>query len=97
MLSEQEIQQALRASRVVPIGVANPHGPLGMEQLRCTVAELSINSGANGKKVVRSEVSTETWQKLEKLADEATRCAARPVSVSEVAGAILQHYVAEER
>ena len=30
MLSEQEIKQALRASRVVPISVANAHGPIGI-------------------------------------------------------------------
>ena len=37
MLSQEEIQQALRASRVVPLGVTNPHGPLGLEQLAAEV------------------------------------------------------------
>ena len=38
MLSEQEIKQALRASRVIPVSVGNPHGPFGWEQLAHTVA-----------------------------------------------------------
>jgi hypothetical protein len=33
------------------------------------------------------------WHKLEQLADEAARKEARPISVSELAAAILQHYV----
>ena len=33
MLSEEQIRQALHASRVVPLAVARPHGPLGLEQL----------------------------------------------------------------
>ena len=38
MLSEQEIQQALRASRVAPVPIANPHGPFGWEHLAQTLA-----------------------------------------------------------
>ena len=47
MLTEQQIQQALQASRVVPLGVANPHGPLGLEQLAETV-ERSVRARASG-------------------------------------------------
>jgi hypothetical protein len=32
-LSQEEIQRALHASRVIPLGVSNPHGPLGLDQL----------------------------------------------------------------
>ncbi|MCI0684575.1 MAG: hypothetical protein L0Y71_20890 [Gemmataceae bacterium] len=32
MLTPEEIQRALHASRVVPLDVAIPHGPLGLEQ-----------------------------------------------------------------
>ena len=39
MLSEQDVRQALHAGRVVPLTVTNPHGPLGLEQLACEVAE----------------------------------------------------------
>ena len=38
MLSEKHIQQALHASRVVPLAVAKPHGPLGLEQFAAAVA-----------------------------------------------------------
>ena len=40
MLTEKEIQQALPASRVVPLSVPNPHGPLGLEQLTAAIANL---------------------------------------------------------
>ena len=97
MLSEQEIKQALRASRVAPMSIANPHGPFGWEQLAHTVAR-SFEQDTGAKKVVQSlEMPAETWQKLAQLADETARCMARPVSVSGVAAAILQRYVAETR
>ena len=38
MLDEEAIRRALHAERVVPLGVANPHGPLGLEQLAAAVA-----------------------------------------------------------
>jgi hypothetical protein len=41
MLSQEEIRQALRAGRVIPLGVANPHGPLGLEQLAAATARLA--------------------------------------------------------
>ena len=95
MLSEQEIKQALRASRVVPISVPNLHGPLGWEHLAQTLA-CFLGGNGSGTKIVKSlEMPAETWEKLEKLANEAARAEARPVSVSELAAAILQHYVAE--
>lgn len=98
MLSEQEIKQALRADRVLPVTVANPHGPFGLEQLARAVADFSNRKGSHEKSLVRSlEVPDETWQKLERLANEATRNSTRTVSVSEVAAAILQHYVGGDR
>jgi hypothetical protein len=33
MLTEDEIRDALHASRVVPLQTTSPHGPLGLEQL----------------------------------------------------------------
>jgi hypothetical protein len=41
MLSQQEIQKALRARRVVPLEVPNSHGPLGLEHLAAAVARMS--------------------------------------------------------
>jgi hypothetical protein len=38
VLTEEEIRRALHADRVVPLGVANPHGPLGLEQFAAAVA-----------------------------------------------------------
>lgn len=94
MLTEQEIKHALHASRVAPMPVANPHGPIGWEQVAQTLKRILTDNESGTQKVVRSlEIPTDTWQKLEKLADQATRNAARPVTVSEIASAILQHYV----
>ncbi|HWG43784.1 MAG TPA: hypothetical protein VN688_13490 [Gemmataceae bacterium] len=33
MLTEEAIRHALHANRVIPLSVANPHGPLGLKQL----------------------------------------------------------------
>ena len=93
MLSEQQIKHALRASRVMPMVVPNPHGPFGWEQLARTIAR-HLNSDSDEKKVVQVlELSAATWEKLQKLADEATRNTAHPVSASNLAAAILQEYV----
>ena len=97
MLSEQEIKQALRASRVAPMSVPNPHGPLGWEHLARELARFLEGNGSGAKVVKSLEMPAETWLKLQQLADEAARNEARPVSVSELAAAILQHYVTAER
>ena len=41
MLTEQEYQEALHASRVVPLSVPNPHGPLGLDHLAAAVAQIA--------------------------------------------------------
>jgi hypothetical protein len=41
MLTEQEIQQALHAWRVIPLPVSNPHGPLGLEQVAAAVSAIA--------------------------------------------------------
>ena len=98
MLSEQEIQKALHASRVVAVPVPNPHGPFGLEQVACIVAQIQARHRTEQEKVVRPlEVPVETWLKLEQLAEAATKTASRPISVSEIAVAILQNYVAGEK
>ena len=93
MLSEEQIKKGLHASRVVSVSVPNPHGPLGMEHLAQVVAQIQGNNGTHATKAVHPlEVPLATWLKLEELADATAKTAARPVSVSEVAVAILQDY-----
>jgi hypothetical protein len=94
MLSEQEIKQALRASRVVPMSVPNPHGPIGWQHLAHSMARFLQDDARTTKVAHTLEMPAETWQKLEQLADEASKVEARPVSASDVATAILRHYVA---
>jgi hypothetical protein len=99
MLTEQQIQQALRASRVIPTGVVNPHGPLGLEQLAETVMRaVQARASGAGKAVIKRSVSlsVETWEKLDELARRATQTAAQPTSASAVAAALLEQYVAGE-
>src|SRR5438105_14451698 len=97
MLSEQEIKKALRADRVLPISVPNLHGPLGWAHLARELARFLGGNGSGAKLVKPLEMPAETWQKLQKLADEATRAEARPVTATEVAAAILQHYVGAQQ
>ena len=54
MLSEQEIKQALRASRVVPMPVRNPHGPFGWEVLAHSVARFLSSSNPAVPMVAKS-------------------------------------------
>jgi hypothetical protein len=59
MLSEQEIKQALRASRVAPMAIPNPHGPFGWEHLAQMLGR-SVGNGA-GQKIMQSlEIPAET-------------------------------------
>jgi hypothetical protein len=89
MLTEKEIQKALHANRVVTLPTTNPHGPLGLEHLAHIVTQIQASSTMRPV-----EVPLETWLKLEHLAEVAAKTAARPVSVSELATAILQNFVA---
>ena len=69
MLSEKQIQQALHASRVVPLAVAKPHGPLGLEQLAAAVSRVNPALGS-GDLAVRRPIALDhaIWEKLEQLA-----------------------------
>ena len=58
-----------------------------------TLARVLSNPTVDRKVVQSLEVPVDTWEKLEQLAVEAARSAARPVSASEVAAAILQQFV----
>lgn len=92
MLNQVEIQQALHASRVIPLDVANPRGPLGMEQL---AAAVSLARGEqSGRRVQRPiSLSVETWAKLTELAHTTDKGGATRTSASQVAAALLEHLV----
>src|SRR5262245_60460952 len=93
MLTEQEIQQALHASRVVPLSVPNLHGPLGLEHLAVAVAQITdspLASEETGRVRRPLALSVDAWNKLDQLAATTTKASSRPVTASEVAAAILE-------
>lgn len=97
MLEEGEIRTALRATRVIPLTILSPHGPLGLEQLAEEVRRVGTTNTANSSPETVSRpilLRTETWQKLDKIAQESSFCAPAPASASDVAVAIIEHYVA---
>jgi hypothetical protein len=90
MLTEQQIQQALRARRAVPLCVANPHGPLGLEQLAIAVARVA----APDCEELAIPLRRETRQKLEQLAWAEGEATARPITAAELAAAVVEQFVA---
>jgi hypothetical protein len=94
MLSPEEIQRALHASRVVPVSHVNPHGPLGLEHLAAIVARIqkaeSLAVGVQRPLTLPREV----WDKLDQLARAATAAGAPPVSPSAIAAALIEESVA---
>lgn len=96
MLTEEEIRKALHASRVVPLTVPNPHGPLGLEQVAAAVAVLraDIQFHPSTSRVRRPiELPVQTWEKLRALAATASEAGTQPVSAGELAAAIIERYV----
>jgi hypothetical protein len=96
MPTEEVIRRALHASRVVPLGVANPHGPLGLEQLAAAVTahREAARVPAPPDRVRRPiELSIHTWEKLHALAAATSRAGTPPVSAGELAAAIIEQYV----
>ena len=66
MMTENQIQQALHAARVVPLKIANPYGPLGLGRM---AAEVDL---VRGQRRIPSDVDplvTENWDQLLGLAD----------------------------
>ncbi len=90
MLGEQEIRGALRASVVIPLGVANPHGPLGLEHLAAALA----HAQSEDEDTLAITVRRATREKLERLARGEGAAVAHPVTAAEVAAAIVEQYVA---
>ena len=95
MLSEEEIRQVLHAKRVVPLTVARPHGPLGLEQLAAAVSHINPALGPGDPRVHRPiALDQATWEKLDQLAETAAQTTSRPVTASQVAVAIIEQFVA---
>jgi hypothetical protein len=95
MLSEEQIRQTLHASRVVPLAVAKPHGPLGLEQLAAAVSRVNPTLGTDGLRVRRPiALDHETWEKLDQLAETTTQTTAHHVTASQLAAAIIEQFVA---
>ncbi len=95
MLDEAEIQRLLHASRVVPLDVANPHGPLGLEQLAGAVA-LARGESLPQRVERPISLSVEAWAKLNDLAHTKALQAERPTSASEVAAELLEQLVSAQ-
>ena len=91
MLTEREIQDALKASRVVPVRTANPHGPLGLEQLAAEVADLR---GEPRFPAVVVPLPPETWDRLQRLAEAERQAQAAPVTTAGLVRAIVERYLA---
>ena|SRR5260370_41672065 len=97
MLSEKEIQRALHAGQVVPLGVKNLHGPLGLEHLAEVIARIphspiSTSSQEGVRRLI--QFNPDTWKKLEHLAQTRFSGGSKPVTASEVAAAIIEQAVA---
>ncbi len=98
MLTEKQIQEALHADRVIPIPVPNAHGPLGLAHLLQAVGQMPDTPVEKHDKIRRLvELSPETWQKLDQLAEDAGKTAAKPVTASQVAALILEHFAAQSQ
>ncbi|SRR6266851_1128445 len=98
MLTEEAIRDALHASRVIPLATANPHGPLGLEQLAAAVATLRETAHApkQPNRVRRPiELPVQTWEKLHALAAATSQPDSPPVSAGELAAAIIEQYILE--
>jgi hypothetical protein len=94
MLSEDQIAQALHASRVVTLPTLSPHGPLGLEQLTEVVAQFIQIEGTPAERVQRPiALPVETWEKLDQLARAASSANAPPLTASALAAVLLQHAV----
>ncbi len=90
MLSEKEIQFALHASRVVTLPKGNFHGPLGLEHLAVYFSEIMDNHSSKVKRPL--DLPPATWEKLEHLADTASKGTAEPISVSDIVIALVEQF-----
>ncbi len=97
MLTEEQIRESLHARRVIPLGVDNPHGPLGLEQLAAAVSHhVARPEPPTDQPRVRRpiELRAETWEKLDDLAAATARTTSAHVSASQMAAMIIEQAVA---
>jgi hypothetical protein len=95
MPSEEQIRQALHATRVVPLAVAKPHGPLGLEQRAAAVSRINPALGPGDARVRRPiALAQATWEKLDRFAEAAAQTTSQHVTASQVAAAIIEQFVA---
>jgi hypothetical protein len=90
MLSKETIGQALHASRVVPLAVPKPHGPLGLEQIAAAVARVQSSDTV----ALSISLRRETRDTLERIAGTTDQRTTRPVTAADVVAAIVEEYVA---
>src|SRR5215469_15409601 len=83
MLNEEQIRQALHAHRVLPLGVANPHGPLGLEQVAEAVSRLHQCNAGTSRVERPIALPLATWRKLDELARNASREEPLPLTASD--------------
>jgi hypothetical protein len=97
MLTEEEVRQALHARRAAALGVPNPHGPLGLEQLAAAVRGLDEQGTLPGEERVQRPIAVRpgTWDKLVQMAEETSHRTASHVNASALASAIIEAFVAE--
>jgi hypothetical protein len=94
MLTEQEIRDALHASRVIPLRVPNPHGPLGLEQLAEAVTRATLPQSESTGGIQRTlTFPLATWEKLDGLARTATNLGTSRLSASDVAAALIEQAI----
>ena len=95
MLSEEQIRRTLHAHRIIPLAVAKPHGPLGLEQLAAAVSRINPALGPGDPRMCRPvALDQATWEKLDQLAKTAAQTTLHHVTASQVAAAIIEQYVA---
>lgn len=95
MHTDEYIGQALHTSRIVPLAVAIPHGPLELEQLAAAVSRINLALGPDDARVQRPiALDRATWEKLKQLAEATAQTTSQHVTTSQVAAAIIEQYVA---
>jgi hypothetical protein len=94
MFNDQEIRDALHASRVVAVPVPNPHGPLGLEQSAEAVVRATAAPERPADSVQRTlTLPVATWEKLDVLARTANMAGSRRLSASDVAAALIEQAI----
>ena len=94
MLTPEQIQQALSASRVATLNIAGAHGPLGLDELAETVARTVQARGSQTLIERPPALPLQTWEKLDEIARLTTSKASQPTSASAVAAVLLAQCVA---